>query len=124
VHVARGDRIPGLPRQNFKAGLDYAFTPAFSVGGELLAQSGQFLRGDESNQLGPVAGFAVVNLHARWDPTPHLGFFARIDNLFDRRYATFGALGDASEVIPGISDPRFLGPAPPRGAWVGLRVRL
>ena len=124
VHVARGDRIPGLPRHSLKFGVDVSVAPTVRVGGEVLAQSGQTLRGDEANRLDPVPGFAVVNLDARWDPTPRLGFFARIDNLFDRRYATFGTLGDASEVLPGISDPRFLGPAPPRGAWLGLRVRL
>jgi outer membrane receptor protein involved in Fe transport len=124
IHVARGDRIPGLPRHSLKLGAEVALGATWRVGGELQAQSGQTLRGDEAGRLDPVPGFAVVNLDARWDPTPRLGFFARIDNLFDRRYATFGALGDASEVIPGISDPRFLGPAPPRGAWVGLRVRL
>jgi hypothetical protein len=48
--------------------------------------------------------------------------FARIDNVLDRRYATFGTLGDTGEIFPGFDDPRFLGPTPPRGAWVGLRV--
>ena len=51
-----------------------------------------------------------------------LSLTARVTNLFDAEYSTFGLLGEAEEVLgDDYSDPRFLSPAAPRAAWVGLR---
>ncbi|MGN6518097.1 MAG: TonB-dependent receptor [Dokdonella sp.] len=124
IAVRRGDRIPGLPRASVKLGADFAFTPAWSLGGDVVANTGQYLRGDEANRLARTGGWAVVNLRAEWSLNAHASVFARVDNVFDRRYVTFGTLGDASEVFDAFDDPRFLGPAAPRGAWVGVRLSL
>lgn len=124
VFVRRGDRIPGLPRWSAKAGADFALTPAFGIGGDIVMNAGQFLRGDEANLLPKAGGYAVVNLRANWAFNAHASVFARVDNVFDRRYVTFGTLGDASEAFPGFDDPRFFGPAPPRAGWIGLRLAL
>jgi len=124
IEVRRGARIPGLPRHALKVGADWSLARTFAIGAEVVAQSAQYLRGDEANRLAPVGGHAVANLHARWQATPWLDVVARVDNLFDRRYASFGTLGEPDEVLPRFDDPRFLGPAPPRAAWVGLRVAL
>lgn len=122
--VRKGDRIPSLPRHSAKLGADVALTPSLDVGGDLIANSGQYLRGDEANRLGRTAGYAVVNLRANYAVNAHFSLFARVDNLFDRRYLTFGMLGDADEIFPGFDNPRFYGPAAPRGAWVGFRLAL
>jgi len=53
-----------------------------------------------------------------------VSLFGRIDNVFDRRYYTFGTLGDPTEVFPDFTDSRFMSPATPRGAWIGVRVAL
>ncbi len=124
IVVQRGDRIPGLPRRSVKIGADVALTRGISVGGDVVANDGQTLRGDEANLLPRTGGWAVVNLRASWSVSAHASVFARVDNVFDRRYATFGTLGDAGEILPGFDDPRFLGPAPPRGAWVGFRLSM
>ncbi|HEU4665690.1 MAG TPA: TonB-dependent receptor [Dokdonella sp.] len=124
IAVHRGDRIPGLPRWSAKVGADFALTPTFSIGGDLVANAGQYLRGDEANRLPRTGGWAVLDLRASWTIGARASVFARIDNAFDRRYVTFGTLGDPGDVFPGFDDPRFLGPAPPRGAWVGLRLSL
>ena len=42
--------------------------------------------------------------------------FARVENLFDEDYETFGLLGEPQEVFPEMTDPRFLGAGPPFGA--------
>jgi outer membrane receptor protein involved in Fe transport len=57
--------------------------------------------------------------------TSKLQFFAKIKNVFDREYENFGLLGeDPSEldapIVQGMSVPRFLGPAMPRAAYLGL----
>lgn len=124
IEVRRGNRIPGLPEHALKLGADWSLTPSIGIGGDVVANSGQYLRGDEANRLPETGGYAVVNLRANWAINPHLAVFARIDNVFDRRYVTFGTLGEPDEVFPDFDDPRFLGPAPPRGAWIGLRLSL
>lgn len=124
IFVRKGNRIPGLPRNNAKLGADFAITPAFSIGGDVIANSGQYLRSDEANLLGQTAGYAVVNLRANYRVNEHFSVFARVDNVFDRRYVTFGTLGDPTEVFPDFTDPRFFGPGAVRGAWLGVRVAL
>ncbi|MEO7323526.1 MAG: TonB-dependent receptor [Dokdonella sp.] len=122
IFVARGDRIPGLPRHSFKIGADFALTSALSIGGDVLADAGQFLRGDEANLLGETAGYSLLNLRANYAFNPHVSVFARVDNVFDKRFVTFGTLGEPGAVFPDFDDPRFLGPGQPRGAWVGVTL--
>jgi outer membrane receptor protein involved in Fe transport len=124
IEVHSGDRIPGLPEHTFKLGGDLAITERFSIGGDVVAASGQYLRSDEANLLPKVPGYAVVNLRAVYAFNAHVSVFGRIDNVFDRKYYTFGTLGEPDEVFPDFEDPRFYGPAAPRGAWIGVRVAL
>jgi len=124
ITVARGDRIPGLPRHQLKAGVDVAVTETLRIGLDAQYRSSQYLRGDESNQLSPIGGYALFGLHATWDVTDRLQLSARVANLTDRRYASFGTLGEPDEIFPGDTDPRFLGPGAPRGGWVGARYRF
>lgn len=124
ILVRKGNRIPSLPRNNLKLGADFAVTPSLSVGGDAIAVSGQYLRSDEANLLGQTGGYAVVNLRINYEVTEHLSVFARIDNVFDRHYVTFGTLGEPDEVIPQFDDPRFYSPAPERGAWIGFKLSL
>jgi outer membrane receptor protein involved in Fe transport len=124
IEVHSGDHIPGLPEHSFKLGGDFALNEHFSVGGDVVAASGQYLRSDEANLLPKIPGYAVVNLRAVYAFNDHVSVFGRIDNVFDRKYYTFGILGEPDEVFPDFEDPRFYGPAAPRGAWIGVRVAL
>lgn len=124
IHVRKGDRIPSLPRHSLKLGADFAVTQSLDVGGDVIANSGQYLRGDEANLLGKTGGYAVLNLRANYAFNPHFSLFARVDNVFDKRYVTFGTLGEPDEVFEDFEDPRFYGPAQPRAGWIGFRVAL
>jgi outer membrane receptor protein involved in Fe transport len=53
-----------------------------------------------------------------------LSLFAHVDNIFNRHYDTFGVLGEPGEVFADQTDPRFLGPAAPRGGWVGASLQF
>ncbi len=125
--VQSGDRLPGLPENIFKMGGDYRVTDSFSVGAELIYNSDQVIRGDESNELDKIDGYSLVNLRATYLIGPNFSAFARVTNLFDEDYENFGLLGeDPTEVLPNLADsrPLFLGVGAPRGAWVGLRYRF
>jgi outer membrane receptor protein involved in Fe transport len=129
ITVSKGDSIPGIPKQQLKLVADYALTSRWQLGVDLLANSGQVLRGDESNQLARTAGYTVVNLRTRYSYSDTVELYARVDNLLDRDYETFGLLGEEpGEIdVPLIADmtiPRFLGAGQPRAAFVGLRVRF
>ena len=129
ISISKGDSIPGIPEQQFKLVADYPLTSRWQLGVDLLANSGQVLRGDESNQLARTAGYAVVNLRTRYSYSDTVELYARVDNLLDRDYETFGLLGEEpGEIdVPLIADmtiPRFLGAGQPRAAFVGLRVRF
>ena len=127
IRVEEGDRIPGIPRHQFKLGGDYRLPFGLALGAELLYNSDQVLRGDESNQLETLDGYATVNLRGSYAITKQVEMFARVTNLFDADYENFGLIGeDPTEVLPGLADdtPRFLGAGAPRAGWVGIRIRL
>ncbi len=127
ISVEAGDRIPGIPRHQAKLGGSYRLNDRLAIAADLLYNSDQRLRGDESNQLDEVQGFAVMNLRASYRVSDSLVVFARINNLFDTEYESFGLLGeDPTEVIDFISDDRpfFLGAGAPRAGWIGARFRF
>jgi iron complex outermembrane recepter protein len=131
IQVRPGDRLPGIPLNQLKAGVDYRVIPEWTIGAVLTYFSDQYLRGDESNQNAPLPGYAVVNLHSSYKVTENVEFFANISNLFDAKYATFGAYGDPTGIgAPGVPtngigvNNRFLAPAAPLAVYGGIRIRF
>lgn len=125
IIVQPGDRLPSIPRHRAVLSLDYT-ARAFSLGGDLQAQAGQRLVGDEGNDQAPTAGFLVVGLRATMAVGGPLRAFASVSNLFDRRYATFGTFSQTGAIAlaeaPGASDPRAYAPGAPRRWQIGLRA--
>jgi iron complex outermembrane receptor protein len=135
IQVRPGDRLPGIPENRFKVGADYNVLEGWLVGGNLTLVGDQFFRGDESNQLGALPGYAVLNLHSTYQVTHAVQLFATIDNVTNASYANFGVLGDPTGIgAPGIPangvtngpgvDNRFISPAPPIAAYGGVRVKF
>ena len=132
IHVQPGDKIPGIPAHNLKLVADYSFTPKLSFGADAIINSGQYYRGDESNQLGEIAGYTLVNLHADYKVTSNIKVFAKVDNLFDKDYANFGLLGEPDEIFdgsspsrsPSMDNPRFQGAGAPRAGWIGIKITM
>jgi iron complex outermembrane recepter protein len=127
IMILPGARIPSIPRNRATASINYV-TDRFALGGDVQAQSGQVLVGDESNGEAPTTGFAIANLHGSLRVTGPLTFFAEVSNIFDKKYATFGTFSQTSEVdlseVPGASNPRSLGPGAPRRWMAGLRAKF
>jgi iron complex outermembrane receptor protein len=135
ILVRPGDRLPGIPLNVVKLDLDYAPGARWSAHLNAIAQSSTYARGDENNRdvHGPISGFALVNLAGQYKLTGRLEAFAKVDNLFDRLYSTFGTLGADAFHLPGHAfDPnpanwtpeQFRSIAPGRGAWIGLAYHL
>ena len=131
TQVRPGDRLPGIPMHQLKAGADYHILPNWIVGAALTYFSDQFLRGDESNQNATLPGYVVVSLHTSYKVTDNFELFANIQNLLDAKYATFAQYGDPTGVgAPGVPtsgigvDNRFLAPAAPIAVYGGMRMRF
>jgi len=122
LQVPEGADIPGIPRHQLNAGLEFEFNNRLNMGVDASFRSGVHLRGDEVNLLPKTPSYSVVNLRAEYRVSQALRLFARIENLFDTEYESFGLLGEPGEVFPEFEDPRFFGAGPPFGAWVGVRA--
>jgi len=133
IDVTPGNRMPGIPRQSLKLRGEYDFGHGAAAGATLLAFSGQYARGDENNQdrNGTLAGYGVLNLDAHWQLARGWLLFATVDNVFDRRYASFAQLGaNFFTGAGGTFDPanvqaeQFRVPGAPRAAWIGIKAEL
>lgn len=138
VAVAPGTRIAGLPRDALKASAAWSPAPGWRVGGELVAVGRRVSAGNEDGRVSDdgddgaaradlsIPGYALVHLHASWQAAPGVELRLGVDNLFDRRAASVGALAatrfDAAGAWTGDEEPAlFAGPVAPRSLSVGLR---
>jgi outer membrane receptor protein involved in Fe transport len=124
IFVQDGDRIPGVPAHSGKAGVSVKLTGRLDIAADLQARTSQFLRSDEANLLPPVPGFAVMNVRGSYRLTNRLAAVADAHNLFDRRFYTFGVLGDPALLETGGDDARFYSPGAPRAFRAGVEVRF
>ena len=128
IQVVPGDRIPAVPRNRVKAGIDYSITDAFKVGGDALYVSSQYFVGDESNQAPKLPSYTVFNLHASYQVSKTVQIYARADNIFNNLYSTYGTFFDTSAVPnfgnggAAFTDPRSVSPARPRAFYTGMKV--
>ncbi len=135
IQVRPGDNLPGIPENRWKLGADLSVLPRWSVGASINIVSSVYFVGDESNQLAPIPGYFLIGLHSSYHPMRGVELFATIDNLLDRRYATWGILSDPTGVgAPGIPadaltngpgvDNRFESPGAPFEIFGGIRIRF
>ena len=128
IHVRPGHRIPSIPAHQAKFSTDIDLVPEWTLGFDMHYNSGQSLRGDEANLTPRLPAFVVFNLRSEYRFSEHIALFGRVNNLFDRDYANFGALAHTGEVLEGVGIPeqnsRFLGVAAPRAAWIGVRLTM
>lgn len=135
IEIQPGDRMTELPRHNFKASVSLRPIPPLRLAFDLVATSNRLVRGNENNQQangGVAPGYAVLNLRTDYRVTSRWLVYAMVDNVFDTKYVTTGAL--ASNALDGAGriqpDPSrwfpdtFFAPGAPRGVWLGLRYEL
>ena len=123
--VSAGAKLPGIPDHMFKATVEHAFSDRLSAGLELLAVAGSRLRGDESNELDKLDGYATVNARANYRGE-RFEAFVLVENLLDGEYENFGLIGEEPDEIIGLGDidedVRFLAPGAPLALWAGVKV--
>ncbi len=134
VQVQRGTRIAGLPAHTLKLGADWKVSAALTVGADAQATSSLLTQGNEDGLTSDaqpqrtdwrVRGHALLNLRASWEPAPRWDLYAKVNNLFDRRYGTYGAV--ARNLFPKdgetAANARFVAPGSPRSIAFGARYR-
>jgi iron complex outermembrane receptor protein len=133
IQVSVGDELPLIPRSRVKLGADIVVLPHWSMGGTLSYVGPSFYRGDEANFNRELPGYTVTSLRSSYQFGKHVKVFANIQNLLDRRYSTYGVLGDPTGVgAPGVPadselgdpdvDPRFQSPAMPCAFFGGVKI--
>lgn len=126
TQVRRGDQIPGIPQHQLKLGLQYQATPRWTVGATGVLSSGRILQGDEANLTPRTGSYVVFNLNTRYAVTDHVELFGLVQNVFDTKYATYGAFSPVDLVpivqVPGASNTRSLTPGAPLAGYGGVRV--
>jgi outer membrane receptor protein involved in Fe transport len=144
VQVRRGMRIAGLPRHSGRIALDWKAGPELSFGADLQGVSSLVTQGNEDGLVqdaGPgeapqrgdwrVRGYALVSLRANYRLAADWELFARVSNVCDRRYETYGAV--APDLFPNgrqlkphegavdAAHSRFVAPGAPRTVVAGVR---
>jgi outer membrane receptor protein involved in Fe transport len=66
LRVPEGAEIPGIPRHQLNASLDFEFNGRLTMGVDASFRSGVHLRGDEVNLLSETPSYAVVNLRGEY----------------------------------------------------------
>jgi len=123
-----GNQLPGVPAHQGKLGASWNVTDDWTVAAVLVAQSGQFLVGDEANLTAKLPAFFTLNLSTLYKLTPHVELFCSMENVTNQRYYTFGTFAPTTSVFlaqaPNATNPRAYSPAAPIGVFGGLRVRF
>jgi iron complex outermembrane receptor protein len=112
VQVAAGSRMPGIPRGDLYAALDWRPAPQWVAGA-----NARYTSSVPVNDIGSDAApaFAIAGLHLGHEMrlgATAVTAFARVDNLFDRTYV--------GSVIVNEGNARYFEPAPGRSWTLGL----
>ena len=126
--VTPGDVIPGQPQHQIKLHADWTITEELSMGAELIYASDSYYRGDEANENKKIPSYSFVNAYFSYQINSQLNLSAKVNNLFDREYETFGTYGEADEVLedfyPDVEEPYFVGPSRPRSLSVSVNYKF
>jgi hypothetical protein len=128
IAVRPGDRMAGLPRHSLKLTANAHLRPGWTVGAQFSAYSSQRVQGNENGGQRPdgvdyfgsghVGGYALLDLTTNIALGHGVEVFAKVANVFDRRYATGGSLAQNPSTPTASCCRRTSGAtrsSPPRG---------
>ncbi|SFV17809.1 TonB-dependent receptor [Pseudoduganella namucuonensis] len=147
VMVEPGTRIAGLPRHTLKLGLDWKASDTLTLSADMRAVSSLVTQGNEDGLAEDaedgeapkradlrIRGHALLSLRLSYKPDRNWELYARVNNVANRRYETYGSVGvdmfpngrllrphvEADEA--GLA--RFVAPGAPRSFMAGLRYKF
>jgi outer membrane receptor protein involved in Fe transport len=141
IDVTPGTRIAGLPEHFFKFAAMYRVTPQIRIGGDVQIYGSQVVAGNETKTAtgdaddavgkDKLAGYGILNLNANYEYLKGLNFFVRVNNVFDKKYASYATLGynmfpGGQLVQPGseAEGAVFYAPGAPRAVFAGVRYEF
>ncbi|MCM0045447.1 MAG: TonB-dependent receptor [Burkholderiaceae bacterium] len=146
ITIRPGTKIAGLPDHTLRLNADWRTTEKLTLGGSVLTTSSLVSQGNEDGRVGAeedpsesiaasakVKGYTILNLHANYEAAKGLDYFARINNVLDTRFETYGLMAmsmfnaDGSTIATAAQGPtmnRFVAPGAPRNFMVGVRYRF
>lgn len=135
VQVGRGTPLPGLPRHTLKLGVQWRAGDLVTVGADAQAFSSMGTQGNEDGLLNDrdqgappqradlrLRGYGLASINLSWEPAAKWELYARLNNVFDRRHASFSALG-RNLFADTKANSRFVAPGAPRMLAFGVRYR-
>ena len=81
IMVTPGAFLSSVSPHRFKAGVDYAFTPEWKVGGDVQYNAGVYMRGDEINCGARLPSYAMLNLRTSYQITPNIQVYGLFENV-------------------------------------------
>lgn len=141
----KGSYMPSIPKHQVKLRGQYAVTPDWTIGANVIGYSDQYVWGNENNKhransancsvdatadtcalgKGKISGYFVVNLDTQYNIGGGWKAFAKATNIFDRDYYVSGRLAETLFDSTGAfgTESKQLGllPGAPRAAWLGFR---
>lgn len=127
IPITNGMPIAGIPKNTVKVGVDYAVTPNWKIGGDMVAASGQVIFGNENGALPQIPSYATFGVHTSYQVDKRLQVYGLIQNVFNQKFYTAGALYDTGafpNAAPFLTDPRTFGPSKPFAIYGGLKLTL
>ena len=138
MDITPGMRLPGLPLHTLKLNLEWQATPQLSLGAGVHYNSSLPTQGNEDGKVGEdddavadatIKGHTLLNLKANYQLQKGLSLFAKINNVLDTRYETYGMIGENNFALDGSETntqtvAKFVAPGAPRSYLVGLRYQF
>ncbi len=129
ITTSKGTRIAGLPEHIFKLAGLYRVTPQWRVGADIQSFGSQVVAGNENGASefegsgkDKLAGYTIFNMNTNYEISKGLNAFIRVNNVFDKRYASYASLGYDVFTNPGsATEAVFYAPGAPRAVFGGVR---
>jgi outer membrane receptor protein involved in Fe transport len=126
--LSAGDRLPGIPRHRFKAGIEYSVTSKWKVGTDVVAASESPFFPNEGGSGDFLSSYARVDLNTSYDITNNVQIYGLVKNLFNSKYGLYGTYFEEPDEVPvfgrpELTDPRTISPSMPFAAYGGVKFR-
>ncbi len=135
--ITPGTRMAGIPLHKLKMHLDWSATDKWKLGSSMAASSSLVTQGNEDGLLddgggagnAKIKGYALFHLNTTYTVQKGFEVFGKIDNVFNKRYETYGMLAGNSLTTTGDSPDeqtlsKFVAPGAPRTYMAGLRYKF